>query len=66
MKKGKKKRESLFMWKGYVPTKPSLESQLIKELEVVYYLHFEKSKDNLNNTKLGINILMYVLANKYR
>ena len=66
-RKHKKKRKSSSAWESYPPPEPAegSKSSAVSEAEVPR-LHFDKSDDDdLNNTELAINALMYALADKY-
>ena len=66
-KNDKKKRKHLFSWEGFPPPEPASKSKLstVSKSEVVRHFHFDTPDNDLDNTELGINALMYALADKY-
>ncbi len=49
----------------YSPAETGSGSQFEEESEVVRHLRFENSDNDLDNSELGINALMYAFADKY-
>lgn len=63
VKRGKRRRKTSPILDEH--TDEPAESRLVNQSNVIQRPHFDDSNDDLNNTELGINALMYALADKY-